>query len=563
MTEPWLQYSVSADASHHVHQGRPAYAFRFDEVLKFHDPGLAPARDASGAYHIAPNGLPAYPERYVRTFGFYEGRAAVHSEEGWFHILADGTPIYPQRYAWCGNFQEGRCPVRLPNGAYAHLAADGSPAYAERYCYVGDFKDGHAVVQREDGKHTHIDSSGNLLHGRWFHDLDVFHKRLAQARDAIGWRHVDMSGEPLYQTHFKTVEPFYNGQARVEQFDGSLCVIDEAGRVLMELREPLASPVAVLSDKMVGAWRTQAIYAAVQLGVFEALPASAEEVERLTALHPSVGIRLMRALAELGLARRDGQGVYYPTELGALLTRSHPLSLADAARHWGEESYAAWAGLARSLQSDEPSFDSLHGKNFFDWLQDNPAELRAYHSAMAAYAKHDYARLADAADFGAASSILDAGGGTGELAFSLLRSCPQMEATVMDRKEVVETAIVPSDLGGRCWFVAGDLFQAWPAKSDAVILARVLHDWPEPDALRILWRARDAMPPGGALYLIELVLDDADGRGGLLDLNMLVMTRGAERTKEDFKRLLDQAGFALLDVQETGTVNSILRARAL
>ena len=563
MRERWRKYGISEDASHHVYRGRPAYSSRFNEVLKFHEPGLAPVHDSSGAYHITPDGRPAYEPRHMRAFGFYEGVAAVHSEDGWLHILSDGSPLYEERYAWCGNLQEGRCAVRLPSGDYFHITGNGSPAYGERYRYAGDFRDGHAVVQRDDGKHTHIDTSGNLLHGRWFRDLDVFHKRYARACDSNGWHHVDMTGEPLYEERFKNVEPFYNGQARVEGFDGSLSVVNESGETLLKLRRPSQTHLEGLSGDMVGLWRTQTIHAAVELGVFESLPASAKEVERRTQLHRSVGARLMRALMELELVWRDAGGLYHPTERGSLLMRSHSLSLADAALHWGRESYEAWAGFARSLQTGESALERLHGKGFFDWIQDKPADLQAYHSAMSTYARHDYRDLADMVDFSVHDSILDAGGGNGELAFGLLRSCPGLEATVMDRAEVVEAARVPTDLKGRCRFVAGDLFREWPVSSDAVILARVLHDWPDRDALRILRRAREGMPKGGTLYVIEMVLDDATGRGGLLDLNMLVMTQGAERTEEQFRDILSEAGFGLLDAIETGAVNSVIHAKAV
>ena len=227
--------------SHHTVDGLAAYGARFLEVLKFHAPGLAPVRDASGAYHIAPDGSAAYDGRHVRTFGFYEGRAAVQSGDGWFHILPDGSALYPERYDWCGNFQDGRCPVRLSDSRYFHIKSDGAPAYRARYRYAGDFRDGYAVVQRSDGMHTHIDADGVPLHGRWFLDLDVFHKNHARARDAQGWHHVDTRGQPLYERRFQNVEPFYNGQARVEGFDGSLSVIDESGATLVGLR-PSAKP---------------------------------------------------------------------------------------------------------------------------------------------------------------------------------------------------------------------------------------------------------------------------------------------------------------------------------
>ena len=83
------------------------------------------------------------------------------------------------------------------------------------------------------------------------------------------------------------MEPFYNGQARVEGFDGSLSVIGESGETLMELREPLRSPVEELSGDMVGMWKTQTIRAAVELGVFESLPASAQEIEKSLGLADS------------------------------------------------------------------------------------------------------------------------------------------------------------------------------------------------------------------------------------------------------------------------------------
>ena len=562
MSEAWREYRLSEDLSYHVHRGRPAYRARFHEVQKFHAPGLAPARDSSGAYHITPNGRAAYATRHLRTFGFYEGRAAVHSADGWFHIVASGEPLYAERYAWCGNFQDGRCAVRLPDGAYFHIASDGAPAYSERYRYAGDFRDGYAVVQRGDGMHTHIGASGEPLHGSWFLDLDVFHKNHARARDARGWRHVDTRGEPLYERRFQNVEPFYNGQARVENFDGGLSVIDESGATLVELRPPLRTSVEALSADMVGLWRTQTISAAVEIGVFEALPASATRLERLLRLPTSIGGRLLRALAELGLVERDASGVFRVTGLGAPLLRAHPTSLADAAAHWGRESYAAWGGLAQSLRDGESAFARIYGRNFFDWIADRPADLAAYHRAMSGYARHDYPRVAERMKLPEGARLIDAGGGGGEFAFALLRANPSLSATVMDRPEVAANAVVPDDLAGRCQFVAGDLFRAWPIRAGAVVLARVLHDWPDDAALGILRRAREAMPTGGALYIVEMALDESAPGGGLLDLHMLVMTRGAERTPAQFARLMSEAGFGLEEVIETGTVSAIMRGVA-
>ena len=226
----WTQAIISNEGTHHLIKGIPAYADRFLSVQIFQEPGLAPAVDASGAFHINPFGHPAYPKRFRQTWGFYEGLAAVEDARGWCHIKPDGVPVTDIRFAWCGNFQEGRCAVRNLNGRYFHLTPECTPAYAERHLYAGDFRDGAAVVRSpERGLCTHITPDGRALHGQWFVDLDVYHKGFARARDSRGWFHIDMLGRPQGHRRYAEVEPFYNGQARVLTHDGTYEVRDSLG----------------------------------------------------------------------------------------------------------------------------------------------------------------------------------------------------------------------------------------------------------------------------------------------------------------------------------------------
>ncbi len=234
----WRGLLPSADGTHHVRAGVPAYADRFDEVLKFHEPGLAPVRRGAAAWHIDPAGVAAYVRRFQRTFGFYEGLAAVESGDGWHHVAPDGANAFDQRFAWCGNFQGGRATVRARDGRYHHILPDGRPCYAERWCYAGDYRDDVAVVKRHDGLATHIDLNGRALHDRWFVDLDVFHKGHARARDREGWFHIDARGEALYGRRFASVEPFYNEQAFAELHDGSQAVIGHDGVGLVQVSAP-------------------------------------------------------------------------------------------------------------------------------------------------------------------------------------------------------------------------------------------------------------------------------------------------------------------------------------
>lgn len=241
--------TVSACETHHLDaQGQALYPRRFTQVLPFHEPGLAPVCSQAMAWHIRLDGEDAYAARFERTFGFYCSVAAVSHANEWFHITADGRALYAERYAFAGNFQSNRCVVCDTQGRYFHIDLTGHQLYPARWRYCGDFREGVAVVQGDDGLSTHIDAQGRPLHGLWFVDLDVFHKGFARARDINGWHHVTRSGQPLYAQRYAQVEAFYNGCSRVENKDGSLLIIDEAGQMLRELRPARKDHAAKLSQ---------------------------------------------------------------------------------------------------------------------------------------------------------------------------------------------------------------------------------------------------------------------------------------------------------------------------
>ena len=548
----WRGSSVSPAGTHHVRDGAPLYDERFDEVLKFHEPGLAAVRRGGQAWHIRSDGKPGYDRRFDRTFGFYEGLAAAAAPDGWRHIRPDGTDLYGARYAWCGNFQDGRCAVREPGGAYLHLTSEGVAAYGARWCYAGDFRDGIAVVQAEDGRSTHVDPLGARVHGAWFVDLDAFHKGLARARDEDGWMHIDASGGPLYRRRFAAVEPFYNGRARVERLDGGLEVIDETGATVAELRTALKSEFASLSDDLAGFWRTQAICAAVELGVFEALPATVEVLARDCGLEADRAPRLLRALAELRLVE-VGDGVWRATERGAFLAAGQPWTLADAAVEYGRFFPRMWEALPAALRADA----GWQRPDIFGDVAADPGRTASHHRMLASYALHDYGPVPDALDLRGDEQVIDAGGGLGALARLLAEAYPQIQVTVLDRPEVVEhaTSALRPD---RVTFRAGDLFESWGVEGDAVILARVLHDWDDGSALRILRRARRALPSGGRVFVIEMALPEDGAAGGLCDLHLLATTGGRERTASEYAALLGRAGFVHTDVRRLPGLPSIV-----
>ena len=231
----WREIKNSADNTHFLFEGKPVFNRKFIEVLKFHPPGIAPVRDESGAYHINASGEAVYAEKYARTFGFYCGRAAVTGGEGWFHIDENGKRVYTENYAWAGNYQENLCVVRDFDNLYFHIDSNGNKIYTDTYRYCGDFRDGFACVRRQNGLFKHIDRDGRFINDGEFLNLGVFHKNFATAKDRNGWFHIGINGRQIYARRFADIEPFYNGQAKVELFDGSLEIIDETGKTVLKI----------------------------------------------------------------------------------------------------------------------------------------------------------------------------------------------------------------------------------------------------------------------------------------------------------------------------------------
>jgi SAM-dependent methyltransferase len=549
----WRTLNVAADGTHHIDaEGNPAYTERFDEVLKFHSPGFAPVLRDGAAWHIRPDGSAAYTCRHRRTFGFYGGLAATAGDDGWHHITTTGRAAYLQRYDWCGNFQGGFCTVRDKDGAYLHITPHGSAVYAERWRYAGDYRDGVAVVQAESGLSTHIDLAGHLVHERWYVDLDVFHKGYARARDEDGWCHVDANGCPVYERRFAAIEPFYNGQARVERFDGALEAINESGQALIELRPPRRSEFAELSSDLVGFWRTQTIGAAVTLGVPEALPASEAAVAEQCGLTAVGARRLLRALGELRLAASEAD-MWKLTERGKFLGRGHPLTLADAAIEYAGPFTRMWSDLPQALSASS----GWSAPDVFGEVAADSTRREGHHRMLRSYARHDYPLVIDALDIGDADRVVDAGGGLGTLARLLVEKQPALNITVLERPEVVEAGRRENaDLSVQ-WHEA-DLLEPWGVQADIVILSRVLHDWDDVEAERILEHARKALAPNGRVFIIEMLVPEDTVAGAQCDLHLLMATGGRERSGEHYGLLLGRTGFKPMGVHHVAALPSIV-----
>lgn len=231
----WQNIKVSFDNTHFLFEGKQLFGKYYIQVLKYHEPGLAPVKDKSGSYHIDSFGKEFYTCRYTKTFGFYCNRAAVVENLNWFHITEKGERAYPNSFSWTGNYQEDLCTVRDSYNNYFHIDLNGNRIYIDNYLYCGDFKDGIACVKTGEEFYRHIDTKGNFINDKAYLDLGVFHKNYAIARDKNGWYHIDKSGKEIYAQRFLQVEPFYNGFALATQFNYRKLIIDEDGQSVITL----------------------------------------------------------------------------------------------------------------------------------------------------------------------------------------------------------------------------------------------------------------------------------------------------------------------------------------
>jgi len=527
--------------------GNPLYEARFDEVLAFHKVGnrwIAPVKLGAEAFHIDTDGLPIYSQRFYRCFGFYDDLATVVGDGGWYHIDESGRELYSQRYEFVGNYQEKVCVVMDATGQYLHLNAVGEPAYDCRWRYCGDFRDGVAVVQAENGLSTHIRPDGSFLHDIWFFDLDVFHKGYARAKTFQGWCHVDKQGNAIYPERYASVEPFYNGFARCETNDGALLVIDESGRCARELRGATSDKFSELSSDMVGYWKTYAIYTSVKLGVFEQLPATIEQLSVSCKCDSQRLKRLMRALAELGLVGKQG-GCYVASEKGRYLCLHHEKTLADASMEYGEDLLKRWEYLPELIQGMKRQSD------IFSAVAADPERVTSHHRMLASYALHDYTKIVPLLPIAQGQRVLDAAGGTGTLATLIQSHFTESSVFLGDLKSVLEQAEFVEKL-------ELNLFGEWPGVYDVVILARVLHDWDDAAAVEILKNAKQALLPGGEIFVLEMLMQEGSSSGALCDLHLLAATGGKERTVSEFECLSRQAGLRIKKVIKLPSLVSLL-----
>ena len=326
-------------------------------------------------------------------------------------------------------------------------------------------------------------------------------------------------------------------------------------------------PPPALLDMIVGGWLSQAVYVVAKLGIADLLdsgPKSAAELAGEVGADADSLHRVMRALASISIFTAQDDGRYTMTPLAEGLRSGAPLR--DFAIFCGEEwHWRAWGHLLHSVRTGQPAFERVFGQGLFDYLGENPDAARVMNAAMTGSGKPQNDAVAAAYDFGS-SVVVDIGGGEGALLAAILGRFPKARGILFDLPHgVVDAAdlMAREGLTDRCTVVAGDFFEQAPAGGDVYVLKRIIHDWDDARARRILEVCRRAMRDTACLLLVEHVMPPGNARSWakVVDLEMLVVTSGGrERTEEEFRALLASAGLRLTQIIPTASPISIIEA---
>jgi len=328
------------------------------------------------------------------------------------------------------------------------------------------------------------------------------------------------------------------------------------------------SPPEQLIRLVNGYWNTQMVFVAAKLGLADLVkagPRPAADLAAATSTHPKALYRLLRALASLGIFAEDAQGRFGLTPLADLLRSDVPASQRGLAVMSGEEHYRAFGDLLYSINTGNIAFDHLYGMPCFEYYSRHPEQAKTFDEAMVGYHGRETLAMLDAYDFSGFNVLVDVGGGNGSLITAVLKKHPSLKGILYDLPGVIERArgnLQAAGLAQRCQASAGNFFEAVAPGGDAYLMRHIIHDWDDDKALRILQNIHGVIPAAGKLLLVEMIVPPGNdpSLAKLLDLVMLTIPGGQERTEAEYRALLDRAGFRLSQIVPTTTEIHIIEA---
>ena len=330
-------------------------------------------------------------------------------------------------------------------------------------------------------------------------------------------------------------------------------------------QESVQSPLEAILPFITGQWLARSLYVVAKLGVADLLADGQRSVDQLaetTRMHSNSLYRVIRALASVGFFTEIKPRHFELTPLGEALKTDAPGALRSTVLTLtGQWQWKSWGEILYCVQTGQTGTEKVFGKNVFDYLSENPEEAGWFNDAMEGFHGPEAPAVAKAYDFSGAGTIVDVGGGSGTLLTTILQAYPQTKGLLFDLPHAAEQSNERFNrlgLSDRCKFVEGTFFESIP-EGDVYTLSHIIHDWNEDQCVTILANCKQANPAAKVL-IVEMVLPPGDAfhPGKLLDLQMLALPGGQERTEEEYAALFGKAGYKLARVVPTESPVSVV-----
>jgi hypothetical protein len=310
-----------------------------------------------------------------------------------------------------------------------------------------------------------------------------------------------------------------------------------------------------------------AVNIAARLGLSDELaagPRSANELARQCGVNADALYRLMRALASVGLYEEQARGTFANTPAGS--------ALCDGPVRWmalwmaGGFNFRVYANAMHSVKTGESAVPATVGMGPFEYFAQNPELSKVFNDAMTGISAAVIPAVLEAYDFSGIGTLVDIAGGHGAVLTAILKQYPAIKGVLFDLDHVIagaRPALDAQGLSSRCSTATGDFFKAVPAGGDAYIMKHIIHDWDDEKAAAILTNIRRVLAKEGRVLLLETVIPPGNEphMGKIVDLEMLVMPGGRERTEQEYRELFDRAGFTLTRVVNTRSPFSVIEAK--
>ncbi|MHB8736088.1 MAG: methyltransferase [Terriglobales bacterium] len=332
----------------------------------------------------------------------------------------------------------------------------------------------------------------------------------------------------------------------------------------------VATPAEKMMQILSSFWINRALFVTTELGIPDLLadgPKHCTGLAASTKAHPSALYRVLRALAMAGVYVETGPRQFGLTPLSELLRCDVPGSMRPLVLFQGDAmQWDSYREMRFSIETSRPATEKALGSTIFEYMRENPAAGTLFNQAMTTRTSMEAGAVVEAYDFGGVGTLVDVAGGLGGLLATILAANPSMRGVLFDLPQVIADSRLHGEIKGamlpRVDFAAGNFFETVPGGGDAYLLKHIVHDWYDDKAGLILQNCRKVMGPQSRLLLVETVIPEGPEPhfGKLLDLQMLIIAGGMERTEAEFRTLLAGAGFRLQRVVPTKSPVSVVEA---